>query len=219
MAWHAFRADPSLPDEAALFRMQQGQEVGGLARTLYADGVLVPPGAIERAGGITRQFMADGVGTIFEAAFDAAPFAARADILKRLKGGWHVMEVKSSFSDTSRIADLIDDLAYTVMVAQRWGIRVVKASLLLLSRAYRFGDAPGQLFEIIDTSDEALARAREFDAAANSCASALFRDEPPCRSSRQFAGRAPYSAMSASGRRSRTPSWKSPAFITRNFSS
>ena len=179
MAWYAFRADPSPPAEADRFRMEQGQEVGSLARKRYPDGVLVPPGAIERAAGITRRCIADGVNTIFEAAFDAAPFVTRADILKRSNGGWHVVEVKSSFSDTSSIADLVDDLAYTVMVVQRSGLPIVQASLLLLSREYRFGDGPDRLFDVIDKTHEVLERAAEFDAVAISHATALFDEAPP----------------------------------------
>jgi predicted RecB family nuclease len=179
MAWYAFRADPAAPDEAGLFRMQQGQEEGSLARELYPNGVLVPLGPVERAAGITRQCIAEGVDTIFEAAFDAAPFVARADILKRLNGGWHVMEVKSSFSDTSSMADRIDDLAYTVMVLRRSGLRIARTSLLLLSREFRFGDGADRLFVDVDKTPEVLARTAEFDAVAASCASALFRDERP----------------------------------------
>lgn len=37
----------------------------------------------------------------------------------RESGGWHVLEVKSSFSDTGEIEFLTADLAYTVMVFKR----------------------------------------------------------------------------------------------------
>jgi len=80
--------------------------------------------------------------TFFEATVSAGPFVAKADILRRQNVGWHVLEVKSSFSDTGSINELIDDLAYTVMVFRRAGFSVAKASLVLLSRGYRFGDSP-----------------------------------------------------------------------------
>lgn len=44
MAWHALRAEPTPPDEATRFRMQQGQEVHALARELFPGGVFVPGG-------------------------------------------------------------------------------------------------------------------------------------------------------------------------------
>src|SRR3954454_17830741 len=116
MAWYAFRDGAPAPDDAASFRMQQGQEVGELARKLYPDGVLVPSFHIERAAQITNQYIAHGNETIFEASVAAGPFVARADILTRVSDGWHVLEVKSSFSHKSGTSGLVDDLAYTVMV-------------------------------------------------------------------------------------------------------
>jgi hypothetical protein len=38
MAWHGLRAAREAPKEAGLFRMQQGQEIGALARQLHPDG-------------------------------------------------------------------------------------------------------------------------------------------------------------------------------------
>ena len=41
MAWHALRANAVVPTEAEQFRMQQGQEIGALARKLYPDSVMI----------------------------------------------------------------------------------------------------------------------------------------------------------------------------------
>jgi len=41
MAWFGLRAAPIPPNEAERFRMEQGQEVGSLARELDPDGTLV----------------------------------------------------------------------------------------------------------------------------------------------------------------------------------
>jgi predicted RecB family nuclease len=177
MAWHQLRADPVPPDEAALFRMQQGREVGELARKLYPAGVLIAGSDNQAAATRTQACLTNpNYQTIFEATALAAPFIAKADILTLAADGWHVIEVKSRFSGAK---DLIDDLAYTVMVFRRFGVTVRKASLLLLSREYRYGDSPNQLFDSIDVTKEALARAAEFDASAGSCARALFHYDPP----------------------------------------
>ena len=77
------------------------------------------------------------------------------------------------------MADLVDDLSYTVMVFRRAGVPVVQASLLLLSREYRFGDGLDRLFDIVDKTREALARAAEFDARADSIARVLFHCQKP----------------------------------------
>jgi hypothetical protein len=95
------------------------------------------------------------------------------------RSGWHLLEVKSSFSDTKNMKDLVDDLAYTVMVFRRAGVRIVKASLVLLSRNYRFGDPPSSLFEAIDKTSEVQERAEEFDANADGVARILFEDARP----------------------------------------
>jgi hypothetical protein len=107
MAWHDLRAEPVPPNEAERFRMQQGQEVGALARTLYSNGLLVSGRDNHASAAKTRALMADQAReTIFEATALAAPFVAKADILTRIAGGWHLLEVKSSFSDTKDLAGL-----------------------------------------------------------------------------------------------------------------
>jgi len=56
----------------------------------------------------------------------------------------------------------MDDLAYTVMIFRRAGAKVSRASLVLLSRTYRFGDSTHQLFEMVDKTDDVNKRATEF---------------------------------------------------------
>jgi predicted RecB family nuclease len=179
MAWRQLRGQPEAPDEAERFRMEQGREVGALARKRYPNGLPAPGGSPHAAAAGTQAIVANGAGTIFEATALATPFVARADILIRAGSGWHVIEVKSSFSDTTAIEGLTDDLAYTVMVFKRSGFPIVKASLLLLSRDYCFGDGPDRLFDVVDRTAEALDRAAEFSARAGSCATALMREDPP----------------------------------------
>lgn len=179
-AWHELRADSPAPNEAECFRMQQGQEVGALARKLYPDGILVSKADGRSPAESTRDLIADSTKeTFFEATVLAAPFVAKADLLRRQNGAWHVLEVKSSFSDTGKIQELVDDLAYTVMVFRRAGLPVAKASLILLSRAYRFGDGPDRLFEEVDKTGEVVARVEAFEGAADSYAKALFHATPP----------------------------------------
>src|ERR1700722_4128672 len=150
MAWHRLRAESTNPlSEADRFRMEQGQEIGALARELYPEGILVTGQSGKSAAEITQDLAAHTCNEIlFEATFRPGKFVAKADILRREPSGWHVLEVKSRFSDSGNAGELIDDLAYTVMVLQRAGLRVHKASLVLLSRDFRFGGGPKQLFDI-----------------------------------------------------------------------
>lgn len=194
-AWFALRGIQTAPSEADLFQMEQGQEVGHLARELYPNGVLVSPRDGKSAQDVTTEVLTDAsVDTLFEAAFRSGSYVAKADIIRRVDGGWHVLEVKSSFSDTNEIEKLIDDLAYTLMVLRGAGLRIARASLVLLSREYRHGEAVDGLFEILDQTDEADERASLYADSAEKIANALLADEPPkavlssaCRSCEFFA--------------------------------
>lgn len=180
MAWFGLRAAPKRPTEAELFRMEQGQEIGSRARELHPEGILVSKQSGKTLLEITQHLLAlPSLDTLFEATFRAGRFVAKADILKRQDGAWHVLEVKSSLSTTSQITQIVDDLAYTVMVLRRVGLQIVKASLVLLSPNYRFGDSLSGLFEVIDATGEAHTRAADFDVLADSVAETLFADSPP----------------------------------------
>ena len=147
MAWRQTRHESPPLDEATKFRMEQGREIGEFARQLFPDGILVH-GHSDRGLAETQQLIADDTTkTIFEAAFSAGVFTAKADVLNRNADGWDVIEVKSSFSNSKKAAtDYVDDLAYTVMVLRRAGITVKMSALLLLSREYRYGDQVDQAF-------------------------------------------------------------------------
>ena len=193
MAWHRLRAKAVAPAEAEQFRMKQGQEIGALARRLYSVGVMVPPVPGKTPGQVTAELLDDTAKeTFFEATVVAGSFVAKADILQRQQAAWHVLEVKSRFLDDLS-QDLIDDLAYTVMVFQRAGLTVAKASFVLLSRNFRFGDDVERLFEVVERTSDVMRRAAEFDASAEAISKALLSNEPPepvlvsaCRECRFF---------------------------------
>lgn len=196
-AWFALREDADTPSEASLFRMKQGQEIGKLAHELFTGGFLVRADDGCTAAQATAKLVAQETPSVlFEAAFESTALAARADILELQSDGWHVLEVKSSFSDTKSMSDLLDDLSYTVMVARRAGLLVTRASLVLLSRSYRFGDTPAELFEIVDKTVDAFKRADEFDRDAEELIKALLGEDLPrpylksaCRSCPYFGDR------------------------------
>ncbi len=136
------------PSPADRFRMDEGEKIGGMARSLFPDGLLVQG---DLNGDLTLQFIANpATTTIFEAAFHADGFIAKADILRRDSSGWHIIEVKASLEDTAQLDHLIDDLVYTVMIAKRSGLNVFKASLMLISRDYRLGMPTDRLFVEMD---------------------------------------------------------------------
>ena len=62
---------------------------------------------------------------------------------------------------------------------RRSGLTVTTASLVLLSRAYRFGDTSDVLFEVLDKTTEVNTRAADFDREADGILAALFSDLRP----------------------------------------
>jgi predicted RecB family nuclease len=86
-------------DESAAAIIQQGREVGLLARQLFPGGVEVRwSGSLEEAIRTTKELLANPeVPAIFEGTFEHQGIIVKADILQRRKENhWRLMEVKSS---------------------------------------------------------------------------------------------------------------------------
>lgn len=151
------------PTEGDLFRMEQGKEIGRLARSLFPDGRLVPSGTNEATSAKTLKCLRDSsVTAVFEGTLLSAHYVAKPDLLLRDRQGWRVVEVKSALADTARIDELIDDLAYTVLVLRQSGLNVTGAELMLLARGYRKGQAASRLFERLDQTSAVDDRMGEF---------------------------------------------------------
>ena len=112
-----------VPDATAVAIMEQGREVGKLARQLFAGGVEVPFGDPEQAIRITRELIANPeVPAIFEAAFENGGVLIRVDILHRRRDGrWRLIEVKSTASPKE---EHLDDVAIQHRVVSRCGLRL-----------------------------------------------------------------------------------------------
>ena len=168
--------DESPLSEAAAFSVEQSREVKQLAWKLYPDGKPVPGGRNRYAD--TRLYMRDNA-VVLAAAFRAGPLYSSADILKRRGSGWSVIEVKSSYPDSSKVDSYVDALAYTTMVLRRAEVEVTTAALLMLSREYRFGDPVEKLFTLVDKTGDVEDRAPTFDARADALAASVRGEEPP----------------------------------------
>jgi len=141
------------------FRLEQGQEIGRRARGLYPGGELIADVNLVSAVRKTGGALASLAPAVFEGAFVVDGMAARADILVRERGGWHLMEVKSGVNDR---AEYVDDMAFTCAVAGACGLEPAAVSLVLVSRDYRLGMPDEALFVTADHTDDVLARAQEF---------------------------------------------------------
>ena len=92
-------------DATELAIIEQGRQVGELARELFPDGVVVQAASLAEAIRITRELLAQpDKSPIFEGAFEYGGVYVRVDILQRRKDGrWRLIEVKSSASKSMSI--------------------------------------------------------------------------------------------------------------------
>lgn len=142
------------------FRIEQGIEVHNRARSIYPQSRVIEERGMRKALAATKAAIATpAVKNIYEGAFLAGGFAARADILRRMQGGWHLLEVKSGANDKP---EFIDDMAYTAMVLRQAGVDIGKVSVVLVSKDYRLGMKDRDLFTQTDHTEEVLDLAAGF---------------------------------------------------------
>ncbi len=143
------------------FLIEQGQEIGKMARTLYPDGILVNEKDIVSATRKTEELMKlPETSVLFEASFIVDSYATKADILIRVPDGWHLIEAKSGLEEKP---DYIEDVAYTTLIINRSGVNITQSSLLLLSKDYRLGMDNKDLFVEVDCTDKVQQRVEVFD--------------------------------------------------------
>jgi predicted RecB family nuclease len=124
------------PDGATEAIMQQGHEVGMLARQLFPGGVEVgTDGGLDRAIRATRELIANPeVPAVFEGVFERDGVLVRVDVLhRRADGRWRLIEVKS----TSDLKDHhIEDVGIQYRVVTRCGVDLATACLGHINRNY-----------------------------------------------------------------------------------
>ena len=126
------------PDAAAEAIIEQGREVGMLARKLFPGGVEVGcDGGLDHAIRTTRELVANpDIPAIFEGVFDHENVLVRVDVLHRRNDGrWRLVEVKS----TTEVKDHhIEDVAIQHRAASRSGVDVASVCLAHVNRNYVF---------------------------------------------------------------------------------
>ncbi len=125
------------PDAAAEAIIEQGHEVGMLARQLFPGGVEVCERSLDQAIRATRELVADPeIPAIFEAVFEHSGVLVKVDVFHRRRDGrWRLIEVKS----TSDVKDHhYEDVAIQYRVVSRSGLDVASACLAHVNRGYIF---------------------------------------------------------------------------------
>jgi len=126
-------AEPDAANEAVI---EQGREVGLLARQMFPGGVEVrSEGGLDQAIRATREIIGNrDVPAIFEGTFEHNGVLVRVDVLHRRKDGrWRLIEIKS----TADVRDHhLDDVAIQHRVVTRTGVDLAASCLAHVNREY-----------------------------------------------------------------------------------
>jgi hypothetical protein len=127
--------------------MEQGREVGLLARRLFPGGIEVNGSGREEAIRITKELVANPeIPAIFEATFHYQGVVVKTDILRRRENRWRLVEVKST---TDLKEHHTEDVAIQSYAVSRSGLALGSVWLAHVNRNYVFpgGDVdPRQFF-------------------------------------------------------------------------
>lgn len=124
------------PDGAVEAIIEQGREVGLLARQLFPGGVeVLSDGGLDQAIRATKQLLANpAIPAIFEAAFEYEGIIIKTDVLQRRKENlWRLVEVKSA---TDLKDQYVPDVAIQDYVLSGSGLKVASLWLAHINRAY-----------------------------------------------------------------------------------
>ncbi|MGB2677580.1 MAG: DUF2779 domain-containing protein [Candidatus Acidiferrum sp.] len=129
------------PDDSQQSIIEQGQQVGLLARGMFPGGVAVESRNREEAIRATRELIGNPeIPAIFEGAFEHRDVFVRVDILQRRQDQrWRLIEVKSS-ADTKD--HYLDDVAIQHRVVTRSGVDLAASCLAHVNREYVYGGGP-----------------------------------------------------------------------------
>ncbi len=145
-------------DEPTEEILAQGYRVGALARKLFPGGIEIPYNgfSMDEQQKQTLEALKHSK-VIYEASFQYNGVFVTADILRKVRGGWELYEVKSS----SKPEDShYDDLAVQYHVITNAGIQVSKTHLVHINTSYQRKGAldPSQLFIVVNLTDDVKER-------------------------------------------------------------
>jgi hypothetical protein len=140
--------------------MEQGKEIGRLARLLFSDGIFVKEPSSSAASERTHELLKNPkTHALFEATFISGNCIAKADVIVRNGKSWELIEVKSGVTTKE---EHVDDMAYTALIAGAAGFHPKTISLLLINKNFRLGMPSEQLFVKADLTAQVLERIEEF---------------------------------------------------------
>ena len=152
---HERDAPELVPDAAMQAIFDSGTRVGRVAQERVPGGVLIdfPHYAISERLEATKQALANRARVIYEASFFADETFVAVDVLEKARGGWRLIEVKST---TKVKPEHIPDVAVQLHVLRKAGLPVRSAELMHLNRDCTYPDLR-DLFTRTDVTAQAEA--------------------------------------------------------------
>ena len=145
--------------------IEEGNAADEAARNLFPEGRLIEIVGTN-AVSITKQFIDDGIKTLFQAAFLSDEFFVQADVLKfndTLKG-WELYEIKATNNVKRTVPHHhVNDLAFQKTVIEKSGIVIVKTGVIHLNGEYRLKGKVSydQLFITEELTEEVVAAEKD----------------------------------------------------------
>ena len=139
-------------DTATQMQFDEGNEVGELAREHEGKGVLIDNNYWDYDGAhaSTQKAIKSGEKRIFEASFKFEDFFARADILKKIKNDWHLIEVKKS----TQVKDYhLQDAAIQTHIIESSGTKLKTISIRHINNQCVYPDLT-DLFSTVDITED-----------------------------------------------------------------
>jgi hypothetical protein len=142
------------PPPDLIARWEAGTEVGRYAQLLFPGGVEVPFDGRTKVQQLaqTRDLLAKGAQSIYEATFSSDGVLVRADILQKTHDGWELYEVKSA-SDVK--PHFLDDVAIQYFVLSGCQFDLRRVFLVHIDTGYvRRGEiVPQELFAVQEVTE------------------------------------------------------------------
>ncbi|MDC3304739.1 DUF2779 domain-containing protein [bacterium] len=168
------QAAPSLDSH---LQMQQGIEIGVVARALFPGGILVTANQDCSPETQTKQLVESNLGPIYEAAFVYEDTSVFIDILVPEEHGYHLIEIKAA---TKVSPHHITDTAIQMRVAEHAGLNVERVSVGCINNKFRYqgeGNYQGLIY-LTDVTKAAGELLEEVDEWFDSARKVLARSEP-----------------------------------------
>tara|TARA_Y100001934_G_scaffold106907_1_gene131395 strand:+ start:259 stop:1773 length:1515 start_codon:yes stop_codon:yes gene_type:complete len=175
------------PSKSLQLIFDEGTRVGKEAQKLFPGGKLIKyeGSTFDEKIAKTKEWLASGESTIYEATFEFDDILVMVDILTKGKNGWEFYEVKSAAkvyeNNSIKIKDVyINDLAIQYYVLKGSGLNIASSFLVHINNQYvRQGLLEiEKLFAIVDLTKDVLGKQIEVAGQLKVMRDVLCADEP-----------------------------------------